>query len=300
MIEVCAALLGEVLPGAEPLSKRARRALRLALCEGGPEAARRVAESLPTEAERSAALLRLMRIGEASSVLECYGRRGISAVCETDDTYPVAWKKRLGWAAPPLVFLAGAAKVLNLRAVGVVGSRDTAAGSLALARRAGRVVAGMEYAVVSGSARGVDSAAMEAALAAGGCAIGIVDHSLSASAIEGQWAKALGDGRLALASPNRPDAGFTVGGAMGRNKLIYGLAEVTLVVECRAGRGGTWTGAAEALRRRWGGVLVWMGSGASSSNGALADLGATPLGDLEDLARALKGEEGAAGALFTP
>ncbi|HXF72904.1 MAG TPA: hypothetical protein VNO79_09895, partial [Actinomycetota bacterium] len=76
-------------------------------------------------------------------------------------------------------------------------------------------------------------------------------------------------------------AGFTVGGAMARNKLIYALAERTLVVAADLERGGTWAGATEALKRNLGPVLVWVGPGAGRGNRALADAGAIPVHDLE-------------------
>ena len=43
-------------------------------------------------------------------------------------------------------------------------------------------------------------------------------------AVSGWCREALRDRRLALVSPYGPDARFTVGGAMGRNRLIYCLA----------------------------------------------------------------------------
>ena len=52
---------------------------------------------------------------------------------------------------------------------------------------------------------------------------------------------------LVLLSPYDPNAGFNVGNAMQRNKLIYALADAALVVNSDLGKGGTWTGAVEQL-----------------------------------------------------
>ena len=57
------------------------------------------------------------------------------------------------------------------------------------------------------------------------------------------------DGRLVLVSPYDPAAGFNVGHAMGRNKLIYALADAALVVSADYKKGGTWAGAVEQLDR---------------------------------------------------
>ena len=70
---------------------------------------------------------------------------------------------------------------------------------------------------------------------------------------------------------------------MGRNKLIYALADVTLVVASDDGRGGTWGGAVEALRRGFGRVAVWTGPGAGPGNEPLVQKGATPVDNVEEL-----------------
>ena len=66
----------------------------------------------------------------------------------------------------------------------------------------------------------------------------------------------------------------------GRNKLIYGLAQVTLVVASDLDSGGTWAGATEALRRGFGAVAVWTGEGAGAGNAALVERGAMAVDDL--------------------
>jgi predicted Rossmann fold nucleotide-binding protein DprA/Smf involved in DNA uptake len=73
-------------------------------------------------------------------------------------------------------------------------------------------------------------------------------------------------GRLVLISPYDPNAGFNVGHAMQRNKLIYALSDAALVVNATAGKGGTWAGAVEQLdRRRF--VAVYVRSDGGSNDG---------------------------------
>jgi DNA processing protein len=55
--------------------------------------------------------------------------------------------------------------------------------------------------------------------------------------------------RALLLSPYDPGAGFLVGHAMARNKLIYGLSQAGLVVSTDFEKGGTWSGAVEQLDR---------------------------------------------------
>jgi predicted Rossmann fold nucleotide-binding protein DprA/Smf involved in DNA uptake len=44
--------------------------------------------------------------------------------------------------------------------------------------------------------------------------------------------------------------------AMGRNKLIYTLADYAVIVASDAEKGGTWAGATEALKAKWIPVFV--------------------------------------------
>ena len=64
---------------------------------------------------------------------------------------------------------------------------------------------------------------------------------------------------------------------MGRNKLIYALSDVAVVVSSADGSGGTWTGAVEALKGGWVPVLVRDDPGVPAGNRSLIRLGAVPL-----------------------
>jgi predicted Rossmann fold nucleotide-binding protein DprA/Smf involved in DNA uptake len=131
--------------------------------------------------------------------------------------------------------------------------------------------------VVSGGARGTDRIAMQAALEADGIAFGALADSLDRTARQADVREFVSDGKLVLLTPYAPSAGFSVGGAMGRNKLIYGLAEFAVVVSSDHQTGGTWAGAVEALKANWGPVLVRDGGNVPRGNVELLKLGATAL-----------------------
>jgi predicted Rossmann fold nucleotide-binding protein DprA/Smf involved in DNA uptake len=84
-------------------------------------------------------------------------------------------------------------------------------------------------------------------------------------------------GRLALLTPYSPTAGFSVGAAMGRNKVIYGLADFAIVVSSDYQTGGTWAGATEALKTNWCPVFVRDNATAPKGNRELQKLGAISL-----------------------
>ncbi len=74
-------------------------------------------------------------------------------------------------SAPPLLALRGAANALRRACVAVVGARNASAAGLAFTERLARGLAGADYVVVSGLARGIDTAAHRASLETGTIAV---------------------------------------------------------------------------------------------------------------------------------
>jgi predicted Rossmann fold nucleotide-binding protein DprA/Smf involved in DNA uptake len=66
---------------------------------------------------------------------------------------------------------------------------------------------------------------------------------------------------------------------MGRNKLIYVLADYALVIASDMGKGGTWAGATEALKAKWSPVFVLDGPDVPEGNRGLVEEGAIPFPD---------------------
>src|SRR5439155_6990080 len=95
----------------------------------------------------------------------------------------------------------------------------------AFAKAVGRKALAAGLKVVSGGARGTDRIAMDGAMEADGKAIGALADSLETTIRKSDVRDLLLDGRLVLLTPYAPTAGFSVGAAMGHNKLIYGLAD---------------------------------------------------------------------------
>jgi len=92
---------------------------------------------------------------------------------------------------------------------------------------------------------------MKASLENRGFAVGILADSLEKAIRITEYRLALSKGDACLATPYHPAAGFSVGAAMGRNKLIYCLADYAIVVASDAETGGTWGGATEAIKAGW-------------------------------------------------
>ena len=227
-------------------------------------------------------LVKLLDTGVGLAVrLDALFERGITAVTCLDEHYPTRLRDRLGTAAPPVLYCAGNLLRLVVDGVGVVGSRDVGQEGVEVTRKVAHVVAGAGLPLVSGGAKGVDQTAMAAAYEASGSVVGVLADSLERAIGRSDNRQAMIEGRACLFTPYRPDAGFTTGNAMGRNKIVYGLSRVTLVVATADGEGGTWSGAQEALKKGYGRVAVWMGAGRGPGNEALVNAGGVAISEPE-------------------
>lgn len=184
-----------------------------------------------------------------SQAVERWNARAIWVVSRADANYPRRLKTRLKEDAPPLLYGCGEAALLETGGLAVVGSRHVDDELIAYSERVGRVAAEARRTLISGAARGIDRAAMNGALQAGGTVAGVMSDSLERGAMASENREPLMDKRLVLVSPYDPAAGFNVGHAMQRNKIIYALSDAALVVSADFEKGGTWEGAIEQLER---------------------------------------------------
>ena len=118
---------------------------------------------------------------------------------------------------------------------------------------------------------------MRAASDAGGRVVGVLPEGVERRLRDGATRSMVASGQAVLVSPYHPLAGFSAGAAMGRNKIIYALSDVAVVVSTATGSGGTWTGAMEAMKGGWVPVLVRDGPDAPQGNRDLIAKGGVPL-----------------------
>jgi len=204
---------------------------------------------------------------------------GIWTLSVADAGYPGSLCDRLGRATPFFLFGVGPCEALRQRALGIVGSRAASPQALDFCLRLGRRCGREALRLVTGGAKGVDTAAAEACLGSGGQATVVLADGLADAVCGGRYRSAVEEGRLTLACPYRPDMHFHRGNAMGRNKVIYALSEWSIVVEFEPGRGGTWRGATENLRREWAPLFVRSAACDRAGDWSLLDLSAMALYD---------------------
>jgi DNA processing protein len=182
-----------------------------------------------------------------SQVIERWQARAIWVISRADASYPRRLKNRLREDAPALLYGCGPIELLETGGLAVVGSRHVGEVLIESTLVVGKLTARAGKTLISGGAKGIDQAAMRGALEAGGNAIGVLADGLEKTALKREHRNLLMEGQLVLISPYDPSAGFNVGHAMQRNKVIYGLADVSLVMSSDFNRGGTWAGATEQL-----------------------------------------------------
>ena len=235
------------------------------------------------EAERIGQLLD--RGGTIALELEQLSATGIWCATRVDDSYPSRIKNSLKHQAPPVLFGAGDSSILERPALGIVGSRNIDDAGANFARRLGEKCARSSVAVVSGGARGADSVAMHGAVDTSGYAAGLLADSLTRTIKQTDVRNFIADARLVLLTPYRPDNAFSIGGATGRNKVIYGASDYAVIVSSEYEKGGTWAGAIEALRVVWCPLFVRSDKNSGPGNQELIARGARPISeaDLEEM-----------------
>lgn len=257
------------------LHEQGRDALAL---PSSPEALLEGWQDRTISAERVLALV--ARQNEIDCAVQGWLDLGIWILGRKDAGYPrTRLNARLGESIPPVLFGIGSQHLIDRASTAIVGSRDTHVSVLNMAQDLGMAEAQSDRTVISGGARGVDERAVEGAFLGNGSAVVILGDGLARQIGKRAYTEHLEAGTLALISPYSPDATFSTPNAMGRNRLIYCLADEAIVVASSEGTGGTFVGARDALRRGWGPIWVAPSDDPRSGNPFLLRAGGRPLTD---------------------
>lgn len=188
--------------------------------------------------------------------LDKWTKAGIWILNRSEDQYPKKISEKLKIASPPIIFGVGDQNLLNHEYIGIVGSRDVDELDKINTYNIAKSTVNQRFGIVSGGAKGIDEFAMFAALESGGECVAILSDSLLKRSTSPQLRPHIVSKKLVLISPYNPEVGFNVGNAMGRNKLIYTLSNLSIVVKSDV-KGGTWSGAKENLFNSWVPVFVY-------------------------------------------
>ena len=215
--------------------------LRLSLSENiGPVTFRQLIERFGDASTAIAALPELSRRGGLSRPLRLYGEEeaeadlergealGARAVAAGEKHYPELLRHID--ASPPALWIKGKAELTNISAVAIVGARNASALGFKFARRLASEIGQAGHLIVSGLARGIDTAAHEAALATGTIAVlaGGLDSVYPPE--NGKLQAEIGERGL-LVSEMKPGTIPRAELFPRRNRIISGMSRATIVVE---------------------------------------------------------------------
>jgi len=213
---------------------------------------------------------------DAEEDLRHCAEEGIRVLLSADAHYPIQLLNLLGRTAPPLIFARGNLDLLKYPALGISGSRQAREESLSAVLRLSQSVAAQGWVVVSGGARGVDTAAHLGCMEDGPGTIVVMPTGILKPNLRREIKKHFEDGKTLLLSEFPPEYGWTVGCAMQRNRLLAALSRVVALVEpgLRGGTGGT---GRIALRIGLPVFVLRLATGVSSGEEDLMKAGARPL-----------------------
>jgi DNA processing protein len=155
-----------------------------------------------------------------------------------DEAYPENLK--LIFNRPPFIWVRGHLAARNLRAIAVVGTRQATPEGRAAAAGLARGLAQADVAVLSGLARGIDTAAHTAALDAGGATVAVIGTGILAPVYppeNDQLARRIVENGGAIVSQFWPEAPPQKINFPRRNVVMSGMAAGTVVVEAGATSG---------------------------------------------------------------
>jgi DNA processing protein len=182
----------------------------------------------------------ILDVSESQIESECKAaaQTGTSILCPEDAAFPAALKNI--YDPPPVLYVRGRMEEQDASAIAVVGSRRSTHYGLGQAERFGRLLATSGFTVVSGGARGIDTAAHRGAVAGGGrtlvvmgCGLGHVYPPENAGFFE----EVVGADAGALISELPMNAPARSENFPKRNRIVSGLSLGVLVIEA-ANRSG--------------------------------------------------------------
>ena len=192
--------------------------------------------ALPGFSRAAATAIRAGSTRAGHEVLDQLDRLGAAVLLPDDPTFPPLLSEIPD--PPALLFVWGDPALLARPAAGMVGSRDHSPYGADAARLLAGGVARAGVVVVSGMARGIDAVVHAAALDGGGASVGILGNGFGViypAANRALYERMVTGGCLVTELPpgDRPHAGAFPR----RNRLISGLAGVTVVIEAAPGSG---------------------------------------------------------------
>ncbi len=190
-------------------------------------------------------------------------------------SYPKILKENLRKDAPIVIYIKGNADLLNRNSIAIVGSRNCSKKSLDFTDTIAKKAVAAKSVIVSGFAKGVDKQALDSALNYKGQSIIVLPQGIETYTTKTYYT-AIVRGDVLVISTYHPKAPWSVGLAMDRNKIIYGLAREIYAAES-GDSGGTWEGVLSGIKRGRKVFIRLANNDEKNANNILISKGAIPV-----------------------
>ena len=201
-----------------------------------------------TPAECNHILSLLSQVEQALSYLQAAERHGLRCITRCSEDYPRALTAAEKYAPPAVLWAKGNTTLLHTPQISLVGSREAKPENLCFAQTVGSRASQQHLTLVSGGARGIDSAGQFACRNEGGKVICVIPDELTSHYVYGP--------DVLLLCEDSFDLRFSHQRALSRNHVIHILGRMVFVAQCNT-HGGTWSGTTENLKHHWSPVYCF-------------------------------------------
>lgn len=158
---------------------------------------------------------------------------GAEIITIEDATYPAML--RVIKNPPPILYCIGKFTKADQKSIAIVGSRDASENGFRIAHGFGRRLAERGYTIISGYAKGIDTAGHLGALDVDGRTILVLSMGLLHFKLRDAGFQSIDHLKKqgGIISEFYPTTSWTVGAAMARNRIVVGLSQAVIVVECK-------------------------------------------------------------------
>ena len=148
-----------------------------------------------------------------------------------DDTYPIELKRGLSIRIPPILTYRGNLDLLLMKKIAFSGSRKVSEKGMNITCDIIEQLSDSDICVVSGYAAGVDFIAHSYTLKNKGYTIIVLPEGINNFTIRKELISDWNWNRTLVISEFQPNAKWTAGRAMQRNKTLIGLSDISIVIE---------------------------------------------------------------------
>lgn len=193
-----------------------------------------------------------------------------------------------GRPVAPILFLWGDQALLSADGVGMCGSRAVSDLGLRAANACGLAVSQRGLVVVSGYAKGVDTATHLAALRSHGRTVIVLAEGINHFRIKRDFKADFDPDRVLVVSQFPPSQPWGAYAAMDRNRVIFGLSKALVVIEAGE-KGGTLAAGEGALKIGRPLLVLDFGQETPAGNKKLLAAGGQPVSSVDQLGVVLDG-----------